>query len=61
MSLRSIIGLCDHQWEPTGERITAWRRRQHAFSIEDAQKEYRVGVREVCRCAKCGKVRSFKL
>ncbi len=57
-----FLGIfCRHQWHDTGERITSWNRRRFALSIQDAEKEYCVGIRHVQRCSQCGAVRSVSL
>lgn len=59
MSLRTILGLCEHVWQDTGHIETRvpnlWRTslEEPAFAITD------IAVTQ--RCTKCGKVRSVKL
>lgn len=59
MSLRSIIGLCDHRWQDESEINTCVR---NAFrESPDDPATMIVAMRRVQRCTVCGKVRSVRL
>lgn len=55
MSLRSMLGLCEHKWVPTGGLIE-----KNMVRISDSKK-LTTGYTDVRECEKCGQTRGFKL
>lgn len=55
MSLRTVLGLCEHKWKPTGNLIVT-----SVVRVVDSKK-FTTGYIDVRECEKCGQTKGFKL
>jgi hypothetical protein len=55
MSFRSMLGLCEHKWHPTGNMIAT-----KVVRVVDS-KEFTTGFIDVRECERCGQTRGFQL
>jgi hypothetical protein len=56
MSLRSLLGLCEHKWKPTGKGLE--------MSVGPAQgfgEKIVRGYIDVRECERCGAIKGFRL
>ena len=56
MSIKSWLGMCEHQWVDTGDMIRRYRQ-----SIVTPSQQFTIGYDSVRACSKCGAARAFKL
>ena len=56
MSLRSLLGLCEHKWEPTGKCLEKSVGLAQGFGQKIV-----TGYVDVRECSKCGETRGVKL
>lgn len=55
MSLRTMLGLCEHKWNPTGNMIAT-----KAIRVVDS-KAFTTGFIDVRECERCGAIKGFRL